>query len=93
VGVTEFDCRLLDHLPRRHLARFLGRTPKAIRAAVTRKQLPPPIRLAGRLAWRAPDVLAFVAELHPADNVRAEDALRYVFGAMRAAAAGELAAR
>ena len=46
------------------LARFLGRTPKAIRAAVTRKQLPPPIRLAGRLAWRAPDVLTFVAELH-----------------------------
>ena len=48
------------------LARFLGRTPKAIRAAVARKQLPPPLRLAGRLAWRAQDVLAFVADLHAA---------------------------
>ena len=50
------------------LARFLGRTPKAIRAAVARKQLPPPLRLAGRLAWRAQDVLAFVAGLNAAQE-------------------------
>ena len=47
----------------RHL---FGRTPKAIRAAVARKQLPQPLRLAGRLAWRAQDVLGFVADLHAA---------------------------
>ena len=53
------------------LARFLGRTPKAIRAAVARQQLPPPLRLAGRLAWRARDVLAFVAELGESDALHA----------------------
>lgn len=54
------------------LARYLGRTPKAVRTAVARGRLPPPLRLAGRLAWRARDVLDFVSETHAASQTSAK---------------------
>lgn len=54
------------------LARFLGRTPKAVRAAIARRRLPPPLRLAGRLAWRAQDVLEYVSETRAASQTSAK---------------------
>lgn len=45
------------------LARMLGKTERAIRAALRRGRLPPALDLAGRQVWRREDVHAWMAEL------------------------------
>ena len=50
------------------LARFLGRTPKAVRMAVGRGLLPAPVRVAGRLAWRGEDVRLWLSEIRGAQE-------------------------
>jgi predicted DNA-binding transcriptional regulator AlpA len=44
------------------LAKFLGRTEKAVRNALSRGTLPPGRRVAGRLAWTREDVLSWLTE-------------------------------
>ncbi len=44
------------------LAKFLGRTEKAVRNALSRGTLPPGRRVAGRLAWTREDVLLWLTE-------------------------------
>lgn len=49
----------------KELAKALGRTPSSIRADLARRnwsRTPPPIKLAGSLAWRPQDVLNWLEE-------------------------------
>lgn len=55
-----------DDLPRvlyvADLAEFLGRSERAVRAALARGKLPPPLEIAGRVAWTRESVRKWLAE-------------------------------